>query len=504
VNAYEKTRAKPDREDTGESLDPLVTEILRDGPDALNAELPDSKPGGQQLAGSLQAAFNALRSGLGKRVLAKARTTELLPERTSSQEGGGHALVAPDETSSLTDFEWDARESERGESTFSTVRDEFQTMSEQTKERDTPKEDPSEKQAVGRLSARYRKVLSKRRIGRAQGYALRKLLGRGGQGKVFLTKRRGADEFGFVAAIKLFSPEPYPTVARYEAAMRRIARVASLVAQAHHPNLVDVLFFDRRYGIRMMLMELVDGFDLLHLLKTEMHDKLRETAPDYLWDEINKDLVTYGRRQLRMRPGFAVAIVRDCLAGLALLHRRRVVHGDIKPSNIMLDRISGHAKLVDLGSAFDLDDTLRQRFFTLAYAAPEVLERRQWTPQSDLASLGYVLIELLAGRRLFTGVKSNTPSQQREPLDKAELLRRKKELPDYFADLVPIDVRESKRLMGLCRRLVDPDPRRRFPNAEDADLDPQCGAYAFLQELVKGDLDRVYEKGIRDWIEALK
>ena len=46
----------------------------------------------------------------------------------------------------------------------------------------------------------------------------------------------------------------------------------------------------------------------------------------------------------------AVAIIRECLAGLAALHREEIVHGDIKPSNIMVKR-TGNAKIIDIGSA---------------------------------------------------------------------------------------------------------------------------------------------------------
>ena len=59
-----------------------------------------------------------------------------------------------------------------------------------------------------------------------------------------------------------------------------------------------------------------------------------------------------------MKAGVAVAIVRDCLTALAALHRDGIVHGDIKPSNIMLKR-TGIAKIVDIGSAFELRDPPR-------------------------------------------------------------------------------------------------------------------------------------------------
>lgn len=504
MNADEKLKAKMGSKETGESLDRLVPEILRDSRQGLGAGPPETEVGESGLSQASREALDALGPNLGRKLLAKVRAGERMPIPFNYLTEPAPSPGPMDEASSMSGVEWDVPESMHGESVIPTVPGEASTRADHAGEEAVSEKGAGEKLTMEKSVARYKAIIRKRQIGRTRGYALRRLLGKGGQGRVFLTERRGADGFDFVAAIKLFSPGSYSSVAKYEAAMRRIARVASLVAQAHHPNLVDVLFFEQRYGVRMMLMELVDGFDLRRLLKPAMHDKLRKSAPDYLWDEINKDLVTFGRPQLRMRPGFAVAIVRDCLAGLALLHRRRIVHGDIKPSNIMVDRISGHAKLVDLGSAFDLDDTQRQRFFTPAYAAPEVLERRQWTPQSDLASLGYVLIELLAGRRLFTSTKTSMPSEQKEPLSKDELLRRKKDLPHYLSELLPVDVGECGSLMGLCRKLTDPDPAKRFLSADHADLDPECGAYVFQTELIRGYLAKEFGRGIRDWLEALR
>src|SRR5207248_3055954 len=94
---------------------------------------------------------------------------------------------------------------------------------------------------------------------------------------------------------------------------------------------------------------------------------------------------TAGNGRTRLKAGIAVAIMRECLAGLAALHRQEIVHGDIKPSNIMVKR-TGNAKIIDIGSALDLNDKPQQKTCTPQYAAPEMLDREEITPRSDLAS----------------------------------------------------------------------------------------------------------------------
>ncbi len=86
-----------------------------------------------------------------------------------------------------------------------------------------------------------------------------------------------------------------------------------------------------------------------------MLERVRQRVSNRRWDYINNVIVTAGGSQPRLKPGIAIAILRECLAALAALHREGIVHGDLKPSNIMLKR-TGNAKIIDIGSAFDLDD----------------------------------------------------------------------------------------------------------------------------------------------------
>jgi serine/threonine-protein kinase len=343
----------------------------------------------------------------------------------------------------------------------------------------------------GELFSQYRDIVQRGLLNWTSHLRLKKRLGAGGQGVVYLTELRGADEFTLPIALKIFSPERYKDSRAYEESMQRIAHVSALVAQIQHDNLLDVHNFVDRNQIRMMVMEWVDGYDLQCLLAPGMLARIKGRVSERRWDYINRVIVTNGPVHPKVKPGVAVAIVRDCLAALAALHREEIVHGDVKPSNIMLKR-TGSAKIVDIGSAFELDNPPASRTCTPAYAAPEVLEGAECTPRSDLASLGYVLLELMSGRPLFSGLSSCR-----------ELLEAKRLLPQRLNEILPQEITVNNLLMNFCRGLIAPDPMRRFPSAEAADMLKE-GAAAFHRQLVISDLASEYGNEIRLWLEELK
>ena len=336
----------------------------------------------------------------------------------------------------------------------------------------------------------YEGITEEKRLSWTTHLRLLRRLGSGGQGIVYLTERRGADGFSLPVALKVFSPERYATPNHYDSDMSRMGRVAAKVARIQHENLLVVENFLDRDRIRMMVMEWVEGFDLRRLLTPRMFGIVKERVSTKRWTYINEVLVTAGPIQPRFKAGVAVAIVRDCLEALAALHREGIVHSDVKPGNIMLKR-TGNSKMIDIGSAFDVDDPPARRACTPAYAALEVLEGRENTPRSDLASLGYVTIELLSGVPPFHGIN-----------DLPQLLEAKRTLSDRLPELMPPEVACNDLLMSFCRGLIAPDPQKRFASAEAAELVDQ-GAAAFHRQLIKGDLASEYENDIRIWIDEL-
>ncbi len=340
-----------------------------------------------------------------------------------------------------------------------------------------------------RLIAHYQTILKERKINWTGHHHLLKLLGSGGQGEVYLTEHRGTDGFTLPLAMKFFSPERFEDARQYEESMQRIAGIAARVAQIQHDNMLDVQNFIERNNVRVMVMEWVDGYDLCQLTHPDCLNGLEAVVSAKRLQYIHNVITTYGQENLRFKAGIAVAIVRECLAALAALHREGILHGDVKPSNIMLKR-TGHVKLIDIGSAIDYNHPPRERDCTPTYAAPELLEHHESTPRSDLASVGYVLIELLSGINPFIGEH-----------DIGTLLQLKRELPHQLESLLPDEVTRNELLMNFLQGLIAPDPNRRFGDAQIAE---HQGAAAFQRQLILGNMATEYDNDLRVWLEDIR
>lgn len=340
------------------------------------------------------------------------------------------------------------------------------------------------------LIARYEEIAWSEELRWETQYRKERLLGVGGQGAVYLAQRQGADGFGRPVALKAFSPETYHSDEAYLDDMARVGQVCARVALLQSTNVVHIHDFVEWQGIRVMEMEWLDGYDLREVLNQRMLDSTREKVAPERWDYVNDVILTAGPAQPRLKPGVAIAVLRDCLAGLAALHAAGIVHTDVKPANVMLTT-TGIAKLIDIGSTIDLRRPSPRRVWSPGYAAPEVLDGAENTPRSDLASLGYVLVEMLSGRPLFEGITTYP-----------DLISAKKKLHQRLPDILPPEVSGNELLMNLCQRMIAPDPAQRVSSAEAADVGRK-GAADFHRQLVKGNLDSEYEHELRTWLKQL-
>lgn len=330
-------------------------------------------------------------------------------------------------------------------------------------------------------------------------YRKKKELGRGGQGVVYLAEC--LDEFHGEHALKIFSPGPYRDADSYHQDMDRMKHVASRVHRLQIDNLLDVERFVDRGGIRAMVMRWIDGFDLRQLTHPSMLELLRYYVNPQRWAEL-EDIVfsTQVERHRPLQPGYAVNIVEKILRALEALHSRGIVHRDIKPANIMLD-CHGSIKLIDIGSAAEISRPPQHCNWTPLYAPPEFLEHRVWTEKSDLAALGYVLIELLSGKRSALGSTEDQSTTVTNQTRDRVLLEAKQELRDHLTEILPQPVRESAKLVRLCEKLIDPDPKNRFASASEAIQD---GTFNFHKQLAHGNLVVHYALHIQGWLTDVK
>ena len=321
-------------------------------------------------------------------------------------------------------------------------------------------------------------------------YRLLRPLGSGGQGVVMLADRINHHGLPFRVALKFYRPSVYPDQTLYRRDMERVARVAMQLARTQQDHLVDVFNVVEANEVQIVLMEWIDGIDLAHLLRPHMLDRVRAQVDDDHWEHVNDVVVTHAKSQLRLQPGIASAILRDCLVGVASLHREGIVHADLKPANVMIKR-TGTCKLIDFGSAFHANDLPFRSTWTPRYAAVEVLQGKMPPPASDLASLGYIFVEMLSGAYPFPDAETNS-----------EFVDAKRALPANLRSMLPEDVAGNERLVHLIQRLIDPDPARRFESAEVAELGPD-GTSEFQKQLVKGNLSSEYANEIRLLLEKM-
>lgn len=217
--------------------------------------------------------------------------------------------------------------------------------------------------------------------------------------------------------------------------LERFWREAQLLASLQHPHIITIYDVVRPRG--WLVMELMQG---------SLRDLVRDEPLDV---------------------DFVRTVLASCLDALRFLHAQGILHGDIKPSNVLIDR-DGRVKLGDFGlarRATSQEGSLLKG--TTKYLAPEVVSAQfgEVGPASDLYSLGFMAYELLCGSRfrdLFPGLASFGRDEQLAWLmwHSAPDLR----LPPVQRVLqgVPAD------LARVIDRLVQKEQSQRFSSAEEA------------------------------------
>lgn len=197
-------------------------------------------------------------------------------------------------------------------------------------------------------------------------YRIVEELGAGAMGVVY---RAEDPRLGREVAIKFLAAHASPDES---AALIHEARAA---AGLTHPNICSIHDVGEHEGRPFMVMEMVVGPTLRELI----------AAGDLTVDR-------------------ALELARQVGSGLAAAHQEGIVHGDIKPDNIMV-AADGQARIMDFGVARTIGDEgdLSESVGTLAYMAPECLLKGAVGPAQDLWAFGATVYEMLAGRKAFPG-----------------------------------------------------------------------------------------------------
>lgn len=213
-------------------------------------------------------------------------------------------------------------------------------------------------------------------------YRLEDLLGMGGMARVY----RGLDvRLKRWVAIKVID-KPFRADQDYTT---RFEWEAQAIAQLEHPHIVRLYRYGEANGLLYMVLQYIEGLAL------------------------NQILADYQEQGEFIEPEEASRITREICSALDYAHSKGVIHRDVKPSNIILNK-QGNAILVDFGLALLTDrGTTGEAFGTPHYMAPEQAQSStSVVPQSDLYAMGVILYKMFTGR---------APFEAEDPLDVAIL-----------------------------------------------------------------------------------
>lgn len=259
-------------------------------------------------------------------------------------------------------------------------------------------------------------------LGRLGGYDVLEIIGHGGMGVVL----KGFDrELKRCVAIKVLAPH----LARSSLAKQRFAREAQAAAAVVHPNVLAIHQVQPNGRLPFVVMPLVAGQSLAERLTAQGALDLKET----------------------LRIGMQAA------AGLAAAHEQGLVHRDVKPANILLEKGVERAVLTDFGLARAADDVALTRWGMIAgtpqYMSPEQARGEPLDGRSDLFSLGCVLYEMATGVSPFRtdSIIGTIRRLVDDPPQAMGFL--KPELPPWF--------------IAIVERLLEKDSSRRFGSAKE-------------------------------------
>jgi serine/threonine protein kinase/tetratricopeptide (TPR) repeat protein len=262
-------------------------------------------------------------------------------------------------------------------------------------------------------------------------YEILGLLGQGGMGAVYKARDREVER---EVALKVIRPE----LAGHPEVMARFKQELILARQVTHKNVVRIFDLGEAEGAKFISMEYIDGRDLRSVL---------------------------GERG-KLPPEEAVGIIEQICQGLDAAHSEGVIHRDLKPQNIILDK-HGRVAVMDFGIARSQElrglTQTGDLVGTPEYMSPEQAKGEEIDSRSDLFSLGIIFYELLTGKSPYAATTSA-----------ASLLKR---IQERAVPPVKLDPAIPKFINDIVVRCLEIDPQHRYASAQEIlrDLEARHG-----------------------------
>jgi serine/threonine-protein kinase len=254
-------------------------------------------------------------------------------------------------------------------------------------------------------------------------YEITDLLGHGGMATVYKGYQRDIDRY---VAVKVLPPHP----GQSEQFVERFRLEARTIARLQHPHILPLYDYGDENGVLYLVMAYADGGSL--------SDRIRRGALPLT--EIQR-------------------VFEQVATALDYAHRQNVIHRDIKPDNILIDR-EGHALLADFGIVKLLEDVNPATLTatgglvgTPAYMSPEQAQGLPVDRRSDIYSLGIVLFEMIVGKQPFS---AETPLQ----VVLKHMTAPVPSLRDFDAQFPP-------ELDAVMQHALQKDPAQRYASARE-------------------------------------
>lgn len=270
-------------------------------------------------------------------------------------------------------------------------------------------------------------------------------IGSGGMGQVFKARHKPTAK---LVAVKVLSAD----AVKNRRLIERFKKEAKAVARLKHPNVVRAYEAGKINRVRYLVMELVEGENMLERVKRKGPLPVDE----------------------------CVSCVLQAARGLNYAHEKGIIHRDIKPSNLLRNRRNGRVKILDMGLARveepEEDDELRltmpgQMLGTARFMAPEQIEdARKADVRSDVYSLGCTLHFILRAKAPYSGetVAHTLMAHVSAPIP--DLCRKRTDVPQWLGD--------------VFQKMLCKNPRQRFQTMAEL---VQVIQYHLGEELTKHD-----------------